>query len=182
MRCSHYDHLRSFLSSFECLPVWDYILDIWSKHCLDNTQEAGVEWQWFHILFILKNAKTSVKSNLNGWHFTKHSSEFDSFTLNRVCGDTASVLFLLEFAVKAYGVVFALALRASCSFVPDIHSIYESDLRTCGCACLSYFRSQVKGMFKTLFVVFIAAKYCLWLDLVDDFNFFIIISQYWTGY
>lgn len=25
-----------FLSNFEHLPVWDYILDIWSKHCLDN--------------------------------------------------------------------------------------------------------------------------------------------------
>lgn len=50
-----------------------------------TTQEAGVEWQWFHILFILKNARTlQWRAPLNGWHFRKLSFEIDSFTIKQV--------------------------------------------------------------------------------------------------
>ncbi len=92
-----------------------------------------------------------------------------------------SVLFLLEFALKAYGSVFALALHASCGFVPDIPCVYESDPGTRSCACLSYFQSQAKGMFKAIFVVFTAAKYCLWEDFSRRFKLFRhIVSQHLT--
>lgn len=66
-----------------------------------TTQEAGVEWQWFHILFISgKKCKDfAVKSTLNGWHFRKLSFEMGSLTIK-----------------QAIPGLFALALRASCGF------------------------------------------------------------------
>lgn len=92
--------------------------------------------------------------HLNGWRFRTCCFKGDYFLVKHIPSDARSVLFLREIGLKAYKAVFGLALCASYGLLSDVPCIYESDRRTCGCACLSY-SHLLKGTLKGLFVVFI---------------------------